>query len=110
MSSADPVLNRYYIANRTSKAVIVVDTTTNAVVGNFKPGFAGAVGVPVNNDISGPDGVLTVDNQEIVVGDAPSRVWVLDINTGAVIGAGPISTGASPNRADEMCYDPVDKI
>src|SRR5712691_10870988 len=45
---------KYFFANRTSKAVIVVDTVTNAVVTSFKPGFAGFSG---NNDTSGPDGV-----------------------------------------------------
>src|SRR5712691_10614662 len=112
ISFVDPVLNRYYLANRTSKAAIAVDTNTNKVVGNFKPGFAGFTG---SNDTSGPDGILTVDHKEIWVGDAPSRVIVLDAVTGAQIGL-PISTspipggGASTTRADEMCYDPVDKI
>jgi hypothetical protein len=105
ISFVDPVLNRYYLANRTSKAIIVVDTTTNKIVAQFKPGFAGFSG---NNDTSGPDGVLTVDHKEIWAGDFPSRVFVLDINTGAQI-VPPISTGGQ-NRADEMCYDPVDKI
>jgi hypothetical protein len=105
ISFVDPVLNRYYLANRTSKAVIVVDTTTNQIVAQFKPGFAGFSG---NNDTSGPDGILTVDHKEIWIGDFPSRVWVLDINTGAQV-VPPISTGGV-NRADEMCYDPVDKI
>ncbi|MFL5086383.1 MAG: YncE family protein [Xanthobacteraceae bacterium] len=96
---------KYYLANRTSKAIIVVDTVTNTVVNSFKPGFAGFSG---NNDTSGPDGVLTVDEKEVWVGDFPSRVWVLDINTGSQV-VPPISTGGA-NRADEMCYDPVDKI
>jgi hypothetical protein len=85
--------------------VIVVDTTTNQIVAQFKPGFAGFSG---NNDTSGPDGVLVVDHKEIWVGDFPSRVWVLDVNTGSPV-VPPISTGGM-NRADEMCYDPVDKI
>ena len=105
ISFVDPVLNRYVLANRTSKAIIVVDTTTNQVVAQFKPGFAGASG---NNDTSGPDGVLVVDHKEIWAGDFPSRVWVLDVNTGAPV-VPPISTGGT-NRADEMCYDPADKI
>ena len=105
ISFVDPVLNRYFLANRTSKAIIVVDTTTNQVVAQFKPGFAGFSG---NNDTSGPDGVLVVDHKEIWAGDFPSRVWVLDVNTGAPV-VPPISTGGK-NRADEMCYDPADKI
>ena len=105
ISWVDPVRKRYYLANRTSKAVIVVDTTTNQIVGNFKPGFKGFAG---SNDTAGPDGVLTTEN-ELYVGDAPSQVWALDPNTGAPVVA-PIVTGSSPNRADEMCYDPVHKI
>jgi hypothetical protein len=115
ISFVDPVTGRYYLANRTSFALIAVDTSTNKVVLNSKPGFAGFTG---NNDTSGPDGDLTVDHKEIWVGDAPSRVWVLDINTGAPLAgfANPISTSPTPGgaasttRADEMCYDPVDKI
>src|SRR4051794_18708627 len=105
ISFVDPVLMRYYLANRTSLAAIGVDTTTNKVVLNAKPGFAGFSG---NNDTSGPDGILTVDHKELWVGDFPSRVLVLDANTGAALGP-PISTGGV-NRAVEMCYDPVDKI
>ena len=106
ISFVDPVRRRYYLANRTSKSVIVVNTDTNAVVGNFAPGFAGATG---NNNTSGPDGVLTTEN-ELYVGDAPSRVWVLDPDSGLPITA-PISTDpVSQNRADEGCYDPVHKI
>jgi hypothetical protein len=105
ISFVDPVLNRYFLANRTSKAIIVVDTTTNQVVAQFKPGFAGFSG---NNNTSGPDGVVVVDHKEVWAGDFPSRVWALDVNTGVPI-VSPISTGGV-NRADEMCYDPADKI
>jgi hypothetical protein len=105
----DPVRRRYYLANRTSQDIIVVDTTTNTVVGNFTPGFAGFTG---NNNTSGPDGVLTTETT-LWVGDAPSRVWALDPTTGAPV-VPPISTSpgasGSPNRADEGCYDPVHKI
>src|SRR5215469_14363853 len=44
ISFVDPVRKRYFLANRTAKDIIVVDTATNLLVGNFKPGFAGAVG------------------------------------------------------------------
>ena len=105
ISFVDPVRRRYYLANRTSKSVIVVNTDTNAVVGNFAPGFAGATG---NNNTSGPDGVLTTEN-ELYVGDAPSRVWVLDPDSGLPITA-PISTDpVSQNRtrhAAPVCWMP----
>src|SRR5262249_42694354 len=103
ISWVDPVRKRYYVANRTSKAIIVVDTTTNTVVGNFQPGFAGFAG---NNNTAGPDGVLTTETQ-LWVGDAPSRVWVLDPTTGAPIVPPILTSTTSINRADEGCYDPV---
>ena len=105
ISWVDAVHHRYYIANRTSKAVIVVDTTTNLVVGNYKPGFKGFAG---SNDTAGPDGVLTTEN-ELWVGDAPSQIWALDPNTGTPV-LSPISTGPGLTRADEACYDPTHKI
>ena len=105
ISWVDPVLMRYYIANRTSSDIIAVDTTTNKVVGDFRVAFAGP---NANGNKSGPDGVITVDHKEIWVGDSPSKVWVLDSTTGAQI-VPPIDTGGV-NRADELCYDPVDKV
>ena len=101
ISWVDAARHRYYIANRTSKAVIVVDTGSNKVVGNYKPGFIGFAG---NNNTAGPDGVLTTET-ELWVGDAPSQVWELNPDTGAAI-VPAIKTGAGVNRADEMCYDP----
>src|SRR5450631_3900803 len=41
ISWVDAVHHKYYIASRTSKAIIAVDTQTNTIFGNFKPGFAG---------------------------------------------------------------------
>jgi hypothetical protein len=106
ISWVDPVRKKYYLANRTSKAIIVVDTTSNMVVGNFAPGFAGNTG---NNNTSGPDGVLTTETV-LWVGDAPSRVWALDPNNGAPIVAPIVTSTTSLNRADEGCYDPVNKV
>jgi hypothetical protein len=106
ISWVDPVRKRYYLANRTSKSVIVVDTTSNTVVGNFAPGFAGNTG---NNNTSGPDGVLTTETT-LWVGDAPSRVWALDPNTGAPIVAPIVTSTTSVNRADEGCYDSLHKV
>lgn len=132
ISWVDSVLHNYYVADRNNKSVDVIATGTNAVT-QFTPGFVGARNTsttdgtictpptpPVtpatctsNNNVSGPDGVLTVDNKELWVGDGDSRVWVLNPRTGAVLTLGspaapnpiPTSTG-NHNRADEMCYDP----
>ena len=109
----DSGLNRYYLADRTNKAVDVV-TPPSTTVDQFTPGFVGALS---SNDISGPDGVVTLSNngvKQLWVGDGMSRVWVLNATTEAVVtppagGANPIPTSSGPtinilgnqNRADE---------
>jgi hypothetical protein len=135
ISWVDSVLRTYYLADRNNKSVDAVSTLTYGV-SLLQPGGAGFVGArstladgiticttatpPAvcagNNNVSGPDGVLTVDNKELWVGDGNSRIWVMNPTTGAALtlpgGAPnpiPTSTG-NPNRADELCYDPVDHL
>ena len=147
ISWVDAVLKKYYLGDRSNKAVDVIDTNTkvsklfqpvsatatpNTFVGARgkithdppQPGDGAVCGPPTggtcvaNNDVSGPDGVLTVDNSQLWVGDGDSRVWVLDASSGAIVSTpgttNPISTvraGSNPNnRADELCYDPADHL
>src|SRR5262247_4812431 len=112
----DPAHGVYLLADRTNKSIDVVDTSTNKLIHQFEPGFVGAVLCPdgTANDCSGPDGVLVANGTQVWVGDGNSRVWVLDVITGAVI-KGPISTALSPTtpdptRADELCHDDDDQI
>ena len=105
----DPAHGLYLLADRTNKSIDVVDTSTNKLIHQFEPGFVGAVLCPdgTANDCAGPDGVLVANGTQVWVGDGMSRVWVLDVTTGAVI-KGPISTAVTPNdptRADELCHD-----
>jgi hypothetical protein len=112
ISWVDPVLHRYYLGDRSHKAVDVIDTMTDTI-SQFTAGFVGFIG---SNDTSGPDGVLTVDHKELWVGDGMSRVWVLDASTGAVLTLpngvpNPIPTSTNdPKRADELCYDSTDHL
>src|SRR5262245_30058452 len=74
----DPVLNRYFLADRSNNAIDVVDPSTNKVIHQFMPGFHG-VDPSGNADLNGPDGVLTAnDHKELWVGDSPGKMWVLD--------------------------------
>jgi hypothetical protein len=114
ISWVDPVLRSYYVADRNNKAIEVVDTLTLTILKPFQPGFVGFTG---NNNTSGPDGVLTAENStQLWVGDGMSRVWVLDPTAGTPLPApagatNPILTSAgNPNRADELCFDPVDHL
>jgi hypothetical protein len=114
ISFVDPANGVYLLADRGNASIDVIDTGTNQLAHQFKPGFVGATG---NNDTSGPDGVLVANGTQVWVGDGMSRVWVLDLTSsppGALI-AGPISTalkgaGTDPTRADELCHDANNKI
>ena len=125
----DPVAGVYVLADRTNKAIDVIDTRTNELTNQLKPGFQGAVPFTAaecqamnppktfpcgnNNDVSGPDGVLIVNHTEVWVGDGNSTVWVLQLHNGDV--KAKISTalngpGTDRTRADELCYDANDHI
>ena len=73
----DPVLNKYFLADRNNKAIDVVDPTNLTSITQFlNTEFAGFTG---DNDTSGPDGVLTANNStELWVGDSPGKVWVIE--------------------------------
>ena len=149
ISWVDPALRSYYLADRNNKSVDVVSTLTftaslfnKASAGGTGPTFVGTRGTlqpggvdtgvlcggngpfvapcVSNNNVSGPDGVLTAENStQLWVGDGNSRVWALNPTTGAMLtppagGSNPVLTSPASqnnlNRADELCYDPVDHL
>src|SRR5665213_728657 len=102
ISWVDPSLSAYFLADRSNKSIDVIDTNSKTVIHQFTPGFVGFTG---NNDTSGPDGILTLDNkgtQQMWVGDGNSTVKVLSYPSGTLTHT--ISTGGT-GRADELCYD-----
>jgi hypothetical protein len=109
ISFVDPVLHRYFLADRSHKAIDVVNPADNSITVFVNPGYAGVN--PGGNDFSGPDGLLTANNHtEVWVGDSPGKVWVQDSTTLAVKSlpggaANPILVGGK-SRADELCYAP----
>jgi hypothetical protein len=109
----DPVLKKFFLADRNNSTIDVVDPKGFAIT-QFPPQKYAGVN-PGGNDFSGPDGVLTANNHtEVWVGDSPGKVWVLDSTTGALKTlpggvANPISVGGT-SRADELCYDPKDNL
>ena len=111
ISFADPAIGLYALGDRTNNAVDLVDTHDNTFLGFCGHGlFTGATG---NNDTSGPDGVLIRDSREIWVGDGDSTVKVFDVAgcSETTTPKATIATGVrADNRADEMCYDPVDQL
>jgi len=106
ISWVDAATHRYYLADRSNKSVDVIDTRTNTFLKAIPGGFAGVkfdASGAANNDTSGPNGVVT-SGRWLFVTDAPSRVVAIDLVTDSVVST--VSTSASPNRADEMAYDP----
>lgn len=106
ISWVDPLLQAYFLADRSNKAIDVISTTSHAVTHQFG-GFVGFTG---NNNTSGPNGVLTVTTSfppTIWVGDGDSTLKVLSYPSGTLLHN--ISTGGT-SRADELCYDAVDHL
>ena len=117
ISFVEPAIGLYVLGDRTNNAIDMVDTHSNAFLGFCGHNqFQGAVPNPngtINNNVSGPNGVLIRDNREIWAGDGDSTVKVFDVaGCGeTTVPSHTIPTGTpADKRADEMCYDPVDQI
>jgi hypothetical protein len=106
ISWVDADTQRYYLADRSNKAIDVVDAKNGTFLKQISGGFAGVkfnASGAANNDISGPNGVVT-SGRWLFVTDAPSRVVSIDLNTDLIVDT--VFTSASANRADELAYDP----
>ena len=103
----DPVSETYYLTDRTNATVDVADARTDKLVKSI-PGFVGTHGS--SDATSGPDGILEIPSrQELWVGDAKSKVHVVDLTSGKIVKS--ISTrGKGYNRVDEMGYDPKEQV
>jgi len=121
----DPKIGRYFLADRTNKAVDEVKTSNNTIhqIGN-QTGKE-FVGVQNGTNTSGPNGVITAnDHTEVWAADGvlcgtpaqnnacataatlatqTSRIQVIDLKTGEVTHT--IDNGGQ-RRADELCEDP----
>lgn len=116
ISATDPKRHLYLLADRSNAALDIIDTRSNAVVGQVG-GFVGVRTDPAtgkaDNDISGPDGVEVIGG-EVWVGDGDSTIKVVDVASQTVVAT--ISTvldgqsAAEAKRADETAYDPRDQI
>ena len=116
----DANINTLVLADRTNKAIDVVDTSTNTLVKQLtaSPPFRGVFNPGGLANASGPNGVIIVDQREVWATDAPvlncsgtpqvctvvtpSSIKVIDLNTGAMIANIP---NGGARRADELCED-----
>jgi hypothetical protein len=113
-----------YLADRSNASIDIFSAKTNSFVeriGGTNNLFVGIQPKPVdpttiNNDISGPDGVVVANfggARQLWAGDGPSLLKGFDLTQAAhpqLVGT-PINTGASPaTRVDEMAFDPRDHL
>jgi DNA-binding beta-propeller fold protein YncE len=109
ISFVDPKTNRYFLADRSNKAIDIFDGRENRFIGRAE-GFVGAVMKDgrVDNAHSGPNGVVTANGgTEIWAGDGDSTVKVINAKTMKIVDS--ISTGGK-GRADEVGFDPKDQV
>src|SRR2546427_2826367 len=113
-----------YLADRSNASVDIFSAKTNTFVGRIGGTgnlFVGIQPQPVNplavnNDISGPDGVVVANfggAKQLWVGDGPSLLKGFDLTQpgSPQLGGTPINTGAlPPTRVDEMAFDPRDHL
>jgi hypothetical protein len=116
-----------YLADRSNASVDIFSAKDNTFVGRIGGSgtmphlFVGIQPQPVNpaavnNDISGPDGVVVANfggSKQLWAGDGPSLLKGFDLTQpGSPQLAGtPINTGAvPPTRVDEMAFDPRDHL
>ena len=118
ISFVDPATQRYYLADRSNKAVDVVDAATDTFITQIVPnnghapfaGFVPCVPAAGANDCAGPNGVVGAF-PFLFVTDAPSRVLTVDLRTSPPTTVSEVFTRAGEKtRADELAYDPKDGL
>jgi hypothetical protein len=123
ISFVDPANGLYYLADRSNRAIDIIDTTGNnkgicgptdtgpdtlcGQIGGASVGFQGFTG---NNNTSGPDGVVA-SFPCVFAGDGNSRVVAFNWagTSGVTSVAGTLNTGGT-TRVDEMAFDPKDNV
>jgi hypothetical protein len=110
ISWVDPDRGLYFLADRSNKGVDIVSTVTNTFIGragdasgpgSFAGVLPGPATSPVNNNISGPDGVVS-RGMCLYAGDGDSSLKVFDISDPThPVFVKRIPTGGA-NRLDEM--------
>jgi len=105
ISWVNPHRAEYYLADRSNAGIDIIDTRTLTFKRTLGAGlFVGvklnAAGTAVNNDISGPDGVVT-HGRWLYAGDGDSTLKVFDLDGSGGLAQAPLSTGGA-TRVDEM--------
>jgi hypothetical protein len=104
ISWVDAVAGRYYLTDRGTTSIDVIDTRHLRYLYSIPLAAAGNGVVAIPN----PRGDVTAAAEgELWVGDSASNVEVIDLKTKTTVAS--VSTGGVA-RADELAYDPLDRI
>jgi hypothetical protein len=109
ISWVNPDRAEYYLADRANKGVDIIDTahkTFKKTIGGFVGIKLNTAGTAVNNNTSGPDGVVS-HGKCLYVGDGDSTVKVIDLDMGTIVATR--STGGT-TRLDEMALTTDGKL
>ena len=101
----DPAKGRYYLTDRNSKAVDVIDVNKSVVITKI-PGFTGFKGKP---EISGPNAVERLPGSDLAFVSDVNSIKVVDLAKSMVVNTIAVPNTAG-NRIDGGCLDPVDKV
>jgi len=104
ISFVNPHRAEFYFADRSNAAIQVIDTKHLAwkrSLGGFVGVKLNAAGTAVNNNISGPDGVVS-HGRWLYAGDGDSTLKVFDLeSSSSTVAQAPLPTGGT-TRVDEM--------
>jgi PEP-CTERM motif len=118
ISYVDPLTGIYYFADRSNKSVDIINGATDAVISQAT-GFVGLVPTggppaPGGTAVSGPDGVVVVNNgitATLYAGDGGSTLRSFNVtNPAAPVALGTVNTGGGQFRVDEMAYSPASNL
>jgi hypothetical protein len=103
----DQLRGRAYLTDRSNFAVDIFDAVNDTYVGRVT-GFVGPSGVV---GTGGPNGVIVTEDNQMWVGDGNNLVQVVDLNQDPPTITHTISVGpVSDSRADELGYDPLERV
>jgi hypothetical protein len=113
ISWVDQARQLYFLADRSNKAVDVVDAKTDTFLKQIQPNsghgpFAGISPPAFSIATAGPNGVTTAEAPYpwLFVTDAPSRLLCINFVTGNTVSEINLMAG-EPTRADELAYSPA---
>jgi hypothetical protein len=103
----DQLRGRAYLTDRSNFGVDIFDAVNDTYVGRVT-GFVGPSGVV---GTGGPNGVIVTEDNQMWVGDGNDLVQVVDLNQDPPTINHTISIGpVGDSRADELGYDPLERV